>query len=156
MSALSQVAALVAILATGVVYGTDVFCALVQRSALARVDDTTLTAIMGNLHRFADRRMPVPGALGIVAAAVAGVLAAVAGRGTAAVAAGLALLLMVLWLVLYVRISAPINRRLTAAADTHETPAGVRTWQRDWDRIIVPRAALQGLAVLALGISLIS
>ena len=58
-------------MSTGVVYGTDVFCALVQRPALARVDDATLTAVMGNVHRFGDRRMPVPGILGIIAAAAA-------------------------------------------------------------------------------------
>jgi hypothetical protein len=156
VTALSQLAALVAIMSTGIVYGTDVFCALVQRFALARVDDATLTAVMGNLHRVADRRMPVPGILGVVAAAAASVFAAVAGHSAAAAAAGVAFVLLVVWVLIYVRISAPINRRLTAAADAHETPAGVRTWQRDWDRVIVPRAVLQGLAVLALAISLIT
>jgi hypothetical protein len=52
--------------------------------------------------------------------------------------------------------SAPINRALTAAAEAHETPANARALQRDWDRIIVPRAVLQGLAVAALCVSLIS
>jgi len=155
MTLLSQLAALLAIVSTGIVYGTDAFCALVQRPALARVDDATLTAIMGNVHRFADRRMPVPGILGVIAAA-ASVLAAVAGHPAGSATAGAAFLLLVVWVLLYLRISAPINRRLTAAADAHETPANARTLQRDWDRIIVPRAVLQGLAVLALGVSLIS
>jgi hypothetical protein len=35
MTLLSQLAALLAIMITGIVYGTDVFCALVQRSAPA-------------------------------------------------------------------------------------------------------------------------
>ena len=69
MTLLAQLAALVAILSTGVVYGTDAFCALVQRPALARVDDETLTAVMGNVHRYGDRRMPAPGILGVIAAA---------------------------------------------------------------------------------------
>jgi len=155
MTLFSQLAALLAIVSTGIVYGTDAFCALVQRPALARVDDATLTAIMGNVHRFADRRMPVPGILGVTAAA-ASVLAAVAGHPAGSATAGAAFLLLVVWVLLYLRISAPINRRLTAAADAHETPANARTLQRDWDRIIVPRAVLQGLAVLALGVSLIS
>jgi hypothetical protein len=43
MKLVSQLAAIVG---TGVVYGTDVFCALVQRPALARVDDATLTAVV--------------------------------------------------------------------------------------------------------------
>lgn len=79
----AHVAALIAVLSTGVVYGTDAFCALVQRPALARVDDATLTAVMGNVHRFGDRRLPVPGILGIVASAAACVFAALAGRPVA-------------------------------------------------------------------------
>jgi len=152
---LAQLAALVAILSTGVVYGTDAFCALVQRPALARVDDATLTAVMDNVHRYGDRRMPAPGILGLIAAA-ASAIAVVAGHPAESVTAGVAFFLLVGWVVLYLRISAPINRTLTAAADAHETPANARALQRDWDRIIVPRAALQGLAVAALGVSLIS
>ncbi|SDH10748.1 DUF1772 domain-containing protein [Pseudonocardia oroxyli] len=153
---LSRITALVAIMSTGIVYGTDVFCALVQRSALARVDDATLTAVMGNVHRVADRRMPVPGILGIVAAAAASALAAVAGHPVASATAGAAFLLMVVWVLLYLRISAPLNRILTAAADAHETPADVRSVQQRWDHVIVPRAVLQGLAVLLLlGVSLV-
>ncbi len=156
MTLLAQLAALVAIVSTGVVYGTDAFCALVQRPALARVDDATLTAVMGNVHRYGDRRLPAPGVLGLIAAAAASVIAAVAGHPAESVTAGVAFLLLVGWVVLYLRISAPINRTLTAAADAHETPANARVLQRDWDRIIVPRAVLQGLAVAALGVSLIS
>jgi hypothetical protein len=153
---LAQLAALLAILSTGIVYGTDAFCALVLRPALARVDDTALTAVMGNVHRFGDRRMPVPGIVGIIASAAAAALAAVASRTAGAVAAGAAVVLWVSWLALYLRISAPINRTLTAAADHHETPADARALQSAWDRIIVLRAVLLGLAVLALGVSLIS
>jgi hypothetical protein len=155
MTLAAQLAALLAIMGTGVVYGTDVFCALVQRPALARVDDAALTTVMGNLHRIADRRMVVPGVLGLVAAAVASVLAAVAGHATAATAAGVAFVLLVAWLVVYLRVSAPINRTLTAAADAHRTPADARALQHAWDRVIVPRAVLQGLAVLALGVSIL-
>lgn len=153
---LAHLAGVIAVLSTGVIYGTDVFCALVQRPALARVDDSTLTAVMGNVHRFGDRRLPVPGILGIIGAAAASVLAALDGRPIASASAGAALVLLVVWLLLYLRISAPINRALTAAADKHETPANVRALQRDWDRIIVPRAILQGLATAALCVSLIS
>ena len=155
MILLAHLAALLAILGTGIVYGTDAFCALVQRSALARVDDSALTAVMGNVHRYGDRRMPVPAIIGIIAAAAAA-LAAVAGQTAQSVAAGAAFVLWVGWMVLYLRISAPINRTFTAAADNHETPANARALQHDWDRIIVLRAVLQGLAVVALGLSLIA
>jgi hypothetical protein len=86
-------AQLAAILGTGVVYGTDVFCAPVQRPALARVDDATLTAIMGNMHRNGDRRMPAPGILGVIAAA-ASAIAAVVGHLAESVTAGVAFLLL--------------------------------------------------------------
>ncbi|MFD9700707.1 hypothetical protein [Lentzea sp. NPDC059081] len=155
MTLFSQLAALLAIVSTGIVYGTDAFCTLVQRSALTLVDDATLTRFMGNLHRVADRRMQVPGILGVLAAGAAAVSCALAGRTTAAVTTAVAFLLLVVWVVIYLRISAPVNRRLTAAADAHETPADVRAWQRTWDRVIVPRAVLQGVAVLALGVSLL-
>jgi hypothetical protein len=153
---LAHLAAIIAVLSTAVIYGTDVFCALVQRPALARVDDAALTAVMGNVHRFGDQRLPLPGILGVIGAAASSVLAALAGRPIASATAGAALALLVIWLLLYLRVSAPINRVLTAAADNHETPANARALQRNWDRIIVPRAILQGLATAALCVSLVS
>jgi hypothetical protein len=152
---IAQIAALVAILGTAVVYGTDVFCAIVLRPALARIDDMALAAVTGNIHRFGDRRMPVPGVIGLLGAAIAAVAAGIGGNVLDAMLAGAAFALLGVWLLLYLRISSPLNRILTAAADAHETPRDVRDLQRAWDRVIVPRAVLQGLAVLALGLSLI-
>ena len=63
------------------VYGTDAFCAVVQRPALANVDDRALLAVMGNIHRYGDRRMPVPGALGLAAAAISAIFAAASAAG---------------------------------------------------------------------------
>jgi hypothetical protein len=64
--------------------------------------------------------------------------------------APVSLVIMLIWLLLYLRVAAPINRSLTAAADARQTAANGRALQRGWDRIILPRAILQGLAVLAL------
>lgn len=99
--------------------------------------------------------MPVPGVVGLVGSLAAAVLAALTGHAAAAALAGTALVLLVVWLVLYARISAPINRTLTEAADRGETLANARALQAGWDRIIVLRAALQGVALLALGLTLI-
>jgi Domain of unknown function (DUF1772) len=148
--------ALVAVLGTGVVYGTDAFCAMVQRPALARIDDRALLAVMGNIHRYGDRRMPVPGVLGLVAAAISAVLAAAAGHRVPAAAAGVAVVLLVVWLVVYLRVSAPINRQLTAAVDRPAPSTDARTLQHNWDRVITIRAVLQGLAVTTLGIALLT
>jgi len=55
-----------------------------------------------------------------------------------------------IWLVLYTRVSAPINRQLSAAADSGQVLTNVRVLQANWDRIINARAILQGLALAAL------
>ncbi|MCW2663551.1 MAG: hypothetical protein JWP83_4703 [Mycobacterium sp.] len=150
MTELARLAALIAVLGTAVVFGTDVFCAMVQRPALALVDDRALVAVMGNVHRYGDRRMPVPGVVGLVAAAVSALAAAAAGRWTTAAVAATAVALLLVWLVLYLRVSAPINRQLTAAAEAHDVPANARALQANWDRVITARGTLQGLAVCAL------
>lgn len=150
LEVLAHVAALVAVLSTAVVYGTDVFCAIVLRSAFAGVDDATLVAVAGGVHRYGDRRMPVPGVTGVLACALSVALAGLAAHWTQVVAAGFALVLLLVWLALYLRVSAPINRQLTAAADTGVTPPNARALQANWDRIIGARAALQGVAVAAL------
>lgn len=147
---ITRAAALIAVLSTAVVYGTDVFCAIVLRPALALVDDDALVAVTGRVHHYGDRRMPVPGVLGLLATATAGVLAAVTAHWTQTIAAGAALVLLVVWLVLYARVSAPINRQLTAAADADQSLTNGRALQAKWDQIIGVRATLQGLAVAGL------
>lgn len=151
---LADIAGLIAVLGTAVVFGTDVFCAVVQRPALAAVDDRTLVAVMGNVHRYGDRRMPVPGVVGLTAAAASAVLAAVAGRWAQAIPAAAAVALLLIWLALYIRISAPINRQLTAASRSNDVPTNARALQEDWDRVIDARAVIQGLALTALCLSL--
>jgi hypothetical protein len=94
--------------------------------------------------------------VGIIASATACVLAAMAGRAVASATAGAALALLITWLLIYLRISAPINRALTAAADRHETPTNARSLQHDWDHVIALRATPQGLAVAALCMNLMS
>jgi hypothetical protein len=156
MIELARLAALIAVLGTAVVYGTDVFCAMVQRPALALVDDGALVAVMGYVHRYGDRRMPIPGVVGMVAAAASAALAAAAGRWTTAIIAATALALLLVWLVVYIRVSAPINRQLTAAAQARDVPANARALQANWDRVINARAVLQGLAVCVLCVALMT
>jgi hypothetical protein len=147
--------ALIAVLGTAVVYGTDVFGAMVQRPALARIDDQALLAVMGNVHRYGDRRMPVPGVIGMVAAAISAGSAAASGHWTQAGTAGVALGLLLIWLVVYLRVSKPINQQLTAGADHPDLPTDAPALQENWDNVIVIRATLQGLAVAALCLTLL-
>jgi hypothetical protein len=150
MSVFSHVLAGVALMTGAVIYGTDVFCAIVQRPALARVDDGTLTSMMGRVHQYGDRRLPVPGALSVVAAALAAITAAIAGHAAAAAAAGGAVAALVVWLIIYLRISAPVNHALTTAAASGHVPPDARSLQRRWDSVITTRALLQAVAVAAL------
>jgi Domain of unknown function (DUF1772) len=156
MTEFARLAALIGVLGTAVVFGTDVFCAMVQQPALALIDDASLVAVMGNVHRYGDRRMPLPWVLGLIAAAASAALAAAAGRWVAAAMAATAVALLLVWLVVYVRVSAPINRQLTAAAQAREVPANARALQANWDRVITARATLQGLAVCALCVALLT
>jgi hypothetical protein len=57
-------------------------------------------AVMRNVHRFADRRMPTPGILGMIATAAATVLAALTDRPAASATAGAALPPLFVWLQL--------------------------------------------------------
>lgn len=151
-----HVAVLIAVLGTAVVFGTDVFCAIVLRPALAAVDDGVVVTVTGNVHRYGDRRMPVPGGLGLLAAAASVVLAAVAAHWAAVIATAGALAVLLGWLVLYTRVSAPINQQLTAAAVANQSLANGRALQAKWDRIIGIRALLQGLALAALCVALMA
>ena len=110
MSTLSHFLAAAALMASAVIYGTDVFCAIVQRPALAQVSDRALTSVMGRVHEYGDRRLPLPGALGITAAALATVTAAIAGHAAAAATAATAVTAQAVWLIIYLRVSAPVNR----------------------------------------------
>lgn len=99
--------------------------------------------------------MPLPGVIGIVAAVISVALAGVSGRWVEASAAGVAVGVLLVWLVLYIRVSAPINRQFTAAVDSREVLPNARVLQGNWDRVIVARATLQGLAVTALCLTLL-
>ena len=150
MTALGQVLATLSVLAVGIVYGTDVFCAIVLRPALALVDDRTLVSTMGRVHHFGDRRLRVPGIVGIVTATAATAVAATSGYVGASIAGAIAVVALTVWLVIYGRISAPINARLTGAAQRGETPTDARQLQHRWDSVITARAGLQMLAIVAL------
>jgi hypothetical protein len=146
--------AVIGVLGIAVVYGTDVFGAIVQRPALARIDDRALLAVMGNIHRYGDRRMPIPGVLGLVAAAISAALAAASGHWTQAGAAAVAVVVFLVWLAFYLFVAKPINQQQTAGADDPTLAVDARALQRNWDKIINARAILQGLAVTALCVAL--
>jgi hypothetical protein len=88
MRTLIEALAGLAILANAVVYGTDVFGAIVLRPAIAAVDDRTLTQLLGHIHRIADRRFPAIGAGGLIAAVAMTAVAAASEHWVSAAAGG--------------------------------------------------------------------
>jgi hypothetical protein len=147
MTTVAIVAAVIGIGCAAVIYGTDVFCALVLRPAAAGAAPSSIADLIGRIHHYGDRRLPVPGVTSVVAAAV---VAAASHTMPGRVAGAVALTALLAWLGIYARISAPINKRLREAAVTGDVPADTRSLQQRWDSVIWARAGLQALALAAL------
>lgn len=140
----------IALLGTAVIFGADVVAAVVLRPTYAGVDDRTLVQAVGRGHHFGDRRLPVAGILGVICTVLTAVLTFIAGQVLPGVLAAIALLLLLTWLMLFARISKPINARLSAAALADDVPTDARALQDRWESIINLRAAIQGVAVALL------
>lgn len=150
-----QIVAAVAVLANAIVYGTDVSVAMITRSVYRKLDDATVTISAGWGHYYGDRRMPVVGAGGVVAAVLTLLIALLAGQIGAAVAAGITVAALAAWLAFYVRIAKPINSQQTAAAQSGIIPADARALQDKWDSILKYRVTLQFIAIAGLCAALI-
>jgi hypothetical protein len=145
---LNAVIVIVAVLSAGVVYGTDVFFAVVGRRALERTSETGLTEVMGRLHEVGDARMPIFGATALVSTLA---LVFTTGLGSApSLLALLALAGLGTQLAAYVRIAQPINSAQSAAARQGVTPPNARELQRRWDSVIVLRALGMLIAMICL------
>jgi hypothetical protein len=143
MRILIEILAGLAILANAAIYGTDVFGAIIQRPAIAAVDDRTLTQVMGHIHR-----------VGLITAAVTAALAAATGHWVSTAAGALATLALITFAAIYARISKPVNTALTAAAVAGRVPGNARELQARWDSVINGRVALQTLSLAALCVAL--
>ncbi|MFI5912004.1 DUF1772 domain-containing protein [Dactylosporangium sp. NPDC051541] len=150
-----DVLAIIAALTTAVIFGTDTLGALVMRPAYAALDDATMTRVVGLAHHYGNARMPVPGILSVITAAAATLTALLTGHPAAGAAAGIGLLLLLVWLLLFNRVSLPINKTFIAAAEAGQVPPGARGLQERWDSIINLRAALQGAALLCFCLTLV-
>jgi hypothetical protein len=147
MNTLAIATAVVGILSGAIIYGTDLFCALVVRPAASGAADASVADLIGRIHEYGDRRLPVPGVVSIIAA---GLAVAVSDGVPAHIGAGVALITLLAWLAIYLRVSAPINKRLRAAAVAYTVPADTKELQQRWDRVIWLRAALQATALAGL------
>ncbi|MBD3885012.1 DUF1772 domain-containing protein [Phormidium tenue FACHB-886] len=136
---------MLAILSVGVVYGVDVFFAVVGRPALAVSDAVAIANIMGHLHKVADARMPVFGVLGVLATATFAILIPLGTTASWLALAALAALLI--QLSLYLTVAKPVNQKMTEAVELERVPDDIRDLQNRWDSVIVGRALAMSIAI---------
>ena len=135
----------VGILSTAVVCGTDIFFLTIGRPALRLASSSAGTEIMGFFHMFGDARMPIWGVLAIVC----NFLLAVLSRSEQRWFYVASLLMLILFVIGYLRLSKPINQIQTEAAKTGRSLDNGRELQASWDRSLIIRVPLLVVSLLA-------
>jgi hypothetical protein len=143
---------LVGILCTAVVCGTDMFFLTVGRPALRLASPSAVTEVMGFFHSFGDARMPIWGVLAILSNLLLGVLTRGGHRGLYL----LSVSVLILFVVIYNRLSKPINRLQTDGAKTGRWLDNARELQASWDRSVMIRAPLLVASLLVQCIALLT
>ena len=136
---------LVGILSTAVVCGTDMFFLTIGRPALRLASPSAGTEVMGFLHMFADARMPIWG----VSAILSNFLLAVLSRTGQRWFYLAWLFMLILFVVIYDRLSKPTNQIQTKAAKTGESLNNGGELQASWDRVLLIRVPLLVVSLLA-------
>src|SRR5499433_283826 len=136
---------LVGILSTAVLWGTDMFFLTIGRPALKLATISAATEVMGFLHLFADARMPIWG----VSAILSNLLLAVLSRSEQRWFYFASLLMLILFVISYLRLSKPINQIQTEAAKNGESLNNGRELQASWDRSLIIRVPLLVVSLLA-------
>jgi hypothetical protein len=136
---------LVGILCTAVVCGTDMFFLTVGRPALRLAPSSAGTEVMGFFHQFGDARMPIWGVSAIVCNFLLAVLSGNEQRWFYVAS----LLMLILFVIGYLRLSKPINQIQTEAAKTGRSLGNGRELQAAWDRSLIIRVPLLVVSLLA-------
>jgi hypothetical protein len=111
---ISRILLTIAILAVGVIYGTDMFYAIAGRKAAALSKDSSSAYLVGHTHFVADKRMPFFGIASVVSTALFIIISYM--NGTAIWYSGLALVMLLTHLALYLTVAKPINMKMSEAA----------------------------------------
>jgi len=121
------------------------FFLTVGRPALKLASSSAVTEVMGFLHMFGDARMPIWG----VAAIVCNFLLAVSSRSEQRWFYLASLLMLILFVIGYLRLSKPINQIQTEAAKNGVSLNNGRELQASWDRSLIIRVPLLVVSLLA-------
>jgi len=100
---------------------------------------------MGFFHMFGDARMPIWG----VAAILCNLLLAVVSSGEQRWFYLASLVMLILFVIAYGRLSKPINQIQTEAAKTGKSLENGRELQASWDRSLIIRVPLLVVSLLA-------
>ena len=136
---------LVGILSTAVVCGTDMFFLTIGRPALKLASPSAATEIMGFFHMLADARMPIWG----VSALLSNLLLVVLCKSGQRWFYFASSFMLMLFVIIYNRLSKPINRLQIEAAKTGERLDNGRELQASWDRVLLIRVPLLLVPLLA-------
>lgn len=135
----------IAIVATAVLFGTDVFFALVGKKAAAKSKDSSVADVIGHFHEIADARMPFIGVTAIVTTILQVVFYdAKTSAGELAVTASTVLLVH---LAIYFTISKPVNNIMVEGVKFGRIVENIRQLQQRWDKVIELRAVLLLVAI---------
>lgn len=137
-----------AIVATAVVFGTDVFFALIGKKAAAKSKESSIADVMGHFHEVADARMPVIGVTAVVTTLLQLIFAGIGTISGQLAIVSLAALLVHLFI--YLTISKPVNNIMVEGVKFGRLVDNVRQLQQRWDRVINLRAALLLIAITGL------
>lgn len=144
----NQILLIIAVLSTGVVYGTDVFFALVVKKAVAKSNDSSIADLIGRIHLIADKRMPPIGITSVLSSILFIFFNGLTGiHGWMALIAVVSLLSH---LAIYLTFSKRINAEMSLAVTNKIQLPNIRALQQKWDSVIVVRAVLLTIAMISL------
>jgi len=138
----------IAIICTAIVFGTDVFFALIGKNAAIKSEETSIADVYGHFHELADVRMPFFGITAILTTIAQIILYGI--HSAAGKLSILALAGMLLQLSIYLIISKPVNKVMIESIKYGRVVNNVRELQERWDSVIIPRAVLLFLAIICL------
>ena len=136
------------IVATSVVFGTDVFFALVGKKAASKSNDSSVIDLMGHFHEVADARMPIIGITAIVTTLVQIIFS-----GLQAITGELAMVslaALLIHLAIYFIVSKPVNNIMVEGVKYGRIVNNVRELQQRWDKVINLRSVLLLVAMTGL------
>lgn len=149
---MEQILLTIAILTTGIIYGTDVFFAIVGKKASHMSDDSSIADLLGHIHLVADKRIPIIGITSVISTSLFIFLIGI--NPISGKLAGMSLLFLLIHLTFYLRVAKPINKKMSSAAVRKITLHNIRILQNRWDSVILYRAISLTIALLLLVLSI--